>query len=393
MHKTDLAISAQRAGKEAQARSLFAEALKYERQAASLLAQRPDAEPTRSILHRSAATLALDCGEYRQAEVIICEGLQGHPPDEIAEELRDLLEQVYFRRHLALRGVALGETEIQMSIAGKAIGFGIAPLDVFLPRVNDAKTLVYRTAERLSEIPFRRSGPTTANILANVELFATVPRAASFAVSFRVGQTTQMSLPGNRSLGERTIDDVLECLDMFARGQEARLRKMIPQEEYYTNFVALATNLAPDGEAVNLVGFSALRNGELRTVSLTSQAMEAAVVVSFPVAALNEASSEEPPSEIQGILKEADSRDSKRGRIHIVDKDGTSHSVVVPPSMMIDIVKPLWESEVLITGSMKGKTFHLTGIRPLKSKLVGPTKGKPFDRAGIPEAKSKSKER
>jgi hypothetical protein len=53
-------------------------------------------EPTRSVLHRSAPTLALECGALRDAERLIAVALSGDPPAEIAEELRDLLEQVYF---------------------------------------------------------------------------------------------------------------------------------------------------------------------------------------------------------------------------------------------------------------------------------------------------------
>jgi hypothetical protein len=53
-------------------------------------------EPTRSVLHRSAATLALECSEYREAERLIAAALSGDPPDVIADELRDLLERVYF---------------------------------------------------------------------------------------------------------------------------------------------------------------------------------------------------------------------------------------------------------------------------------------------------------
>ena len=54
-------------------------------------------------------------------------GLAGDPPEEIAEELRDLLEKVNFHRHLEVRGISLGPDEIQMSIAGRSIGLGIAP--------------------------------------------------------------------------------------------------------------------------------------------------------------------------------------------------------------------------------------------------------------------------
>ncbi|MCL4203791.1 MAG: hypothetical protein KJ000_14920 [Pirellulaceae bacterium] len=54
----------------------------------------------RSVLHRSAASLALNCEEYRLAEKLLAVGLAGDPPPEIAEEMRDLLEQIYARREL-----------------------------------------------------------------------------------------------------------------------------------------------------------------------------------------------------------------------------------------------------------------------------------------------------
>ena len=48
-------------------------------------------EPTRSILHNSAARLALDCGEMSEALRIANRGLDGNPPAEIAEELREVI--------------------------------------------------------------------------------------------------------------------------------------------------------------------------------------------------------------------------------------------------------------------------------------------------------------
>ncbi len=52
-------------------------------------------EPTRSVLLRSAATLALECRELREAERLASLALSGNPPDEIADELREVLEKVY----------------------------------------------------------------------------------------------------------------------------------------------------------------------------------------------------------------------------------------------------------------------------------------------------------
>jgi len=151
----------------------------------------------------------------------------------------------------------------------------------------------------------------------------------------------------------------------FNKGDEQQLKRRIPQEDYYVNFVGLARNIAPDGNDVKLVGFSAVRAGVTRTVSLTHHgASEILLRPTFGVAALQISDGDEGISSIQGILKEADSRASKRGKIHVIDKDGSSHTVIVPPGMMADIVKPLWESEVIVTGERKRKVIHLTDIRP-----------------------------
>ncbi len=51
-----------------------------------------DLEPSRSVLYRSAASLALKCGQRRTAERHAALGLAGlNVPDEIAAELRQII--------------------------------------------------------------------------------------------------------------------------------------------------------------------------------------------------------------------------------------------------------------------------------------------------------------
>jgi hypothetical protein len=73
---------------------LFRSAFEHERKAAELLEDDLDYEPTRSVLYRSAATLARDCQDYGEAKRLIQKGLMGRPPDDIAEELKELLDLV-----------------------------------------------------------------------------------------------------------------------------------------------------------------------------------------------------------------------------------------------------------------------------------------------------------
>src|SRR5271157_3069809 len=118
MQLVDDSMLARQAGKEAEHTSLLKRAFELERAAADFLHDKTDFEPTRSVLHRSAASIALELWEVSSAERLICRALLGNPPEDIAEELRDLLEQVYFERHLLLRGVDLEPDEFQISLAG-----------------------------------------------------------------------------------------------------------------------------------------------------------------------------------------------------------------------------------------------------------------------------------
>ena len=104
-------------GNLALAEQLSREALEKELLAAELVASDFEAEPTRSVLHRSAATLAIDCGEIHTAERLIAIALSGNPPQEIAEELKDLFVQINIKKYFERRGITFDEAKIQGLIA------------------------------------------------------------------------------------------------------------------------------------------------------------------------------------------------------------------------------------------------------------------------------------
>jgi NTP pyrophosphatase (non-canonical NTP hydrolase) len=53
----------------------------------------------RGSLNWSAAVLAVECGELREAERLIGRALSGNPPNDIANKLRDLLvDEIYSQR-------------------------------------------------------------------------------------------------------------------------------------------------------------------------------------------------------------------------------------------------------------------------------------------------------
>ena len=349
------AAAERRRGFYDRALELTRQAFELEGVAAREIENQLDFEPTRSVLHRSAASLALECHEVREAERLIGRALSGSPPDEIAEELRDLLEDVYFHRHLSLRGVVLQPDELQLSLEGNAVGFGIAPTSYLLTRVRDVEALIFRTAERRQGREFREAGRRPKELAEKLELYVSVPRAASFAVSLRIG-SPQLELPG-MSFPREVIADLFDCFELLNAGDLQELEQRIPEETYLRNFVGLAEKIAPDGERVRRVGFTATTDQGERHVALSPrrERIRGGVISPKPTES-------EPIAEVQGILLEADATSRRQGHIQVIDEDGKAHRFNVPRGMMSDIVKPMFEERVIVTARRKGRGFLLESI-------------------------------
>jgi hypothetical protein len=99
MEPADQMVLAGQRGNHQAVEDLSRAAFAKERAAADLVANQLDLEPTRAVLHRSAAVLALECSELREAERLISPSITSNPPDDSADELRDLLlDEIYSQR-------------------------------------------------------------------------------------------------------------------------------------------------------------------------------------------------------------------------------------------------------------------------------------------------------
>jgi hypothetical protein len=102
MELVDRAVLEKQQGNVSAGLALLKSAFEQERSAADLVADQFDFEPTRSILHRSAATIAVECALLREAERLIVRALSGNPPADIADELRDLLLSAVYSQRSAI---------------------------------------------------------------------------------------------------------------------------------------------------------------------------------------------------------------------------------------------------------------------------------------------------
>ena len=351
----DLAFLADRskaAGNWDEAGQLYAQALESE--VAALRALQDPTPVTFAVMHRSAAWLALECEEIRLAEKLASAGLAGDPPPEIADELREVWEQANFHRHLHARGVVLADNEIQMTLSGPGVGLGITEWTGYRARVDDTLKMITRITERKSDRPFRHKGPPAAAVRNYLSPHVSLPRAASYSVSIRLGRG-QLHLPGLLELPElpEVIHDFLTIVERVNGSGEDQLEEMIPDATYRRNALALAKQIAPDGTSIKQVGFAASGVEGPRMVGFTRTKKDVR-----PSAV--DRTQQEEGVEIHGTLLFADARGTSN-EIRIVADDG-EHKVKVPPEMMDDIVRPLWNSAVSVRGVRRGRSVTLTEI-------------------------------
>ena len=380
MELTELALVKRAQGNKEGSISLFEKALEHELIAIAELDKNNEIiEPTYSVLHRSAGTLAMDCNQTRKAEQIVAKALAQNPPYEIAEELRDLLEQINFKRHLELRGIELGEDEIQLSLSGQEVGFGFVTSDEFLGRVIDSSKLIHRIVERRNKKPFRERGRPEKNLTEPYKLFLSPPRAASFSVTLRLGRPTgQSSLPG--VLHHRTqeaneiIDEFMDLVELANSSRFAEIKERIPEPAYLRNFLGLTKKIAPDGERIRQVGFTTIRSGVERFVEITKPASELPISIDTEHDGELSRLPDTETIEVRGKLLYADSTKSKSDTIKVIDdEEGKTHNVKVPEGMMDDIVRPMWNCSVIIKGIRKnvGRNLQieLQDIEQVESKV------------------------
>ncbi len=91
------------------------ESFELEKKAAMLLVNDYELEPTRSVLFKGAACLAINAKLYREAEQMIGFALSGNPPIEINEELKNLLLEIHTQKQsISLRDQLLSNQIYQL---------------------------------------------------------------------------------------------------------------------------------------------------------------------------------------------------------------------------------------------------------------------------------------
>jgi len=354
MELAQRAMISRHKGDNEQAVELAGQAAKLEAEAAELIPENMESEPTRSILYRSAASLAYQGEEFKLSQNLILKGLLGYPPIEIETELKNLYEQVNFEQNLLESGLTLEQEDFQLSLQGSMVGAGTILIKEFMRRLEAIQRLISKTTQRLMGRTFQTSGPISTEFQIFVPAIS-VPRAGSFSVTIKLAKFEETHQMQYLVTAEEVINQLMEGVDLVNKNDFEGLIKIIQIESYFENFIQNTKELAPDGKNINLVGFSTPK----RVVTLSTPRSE--IKKSIDAALMKSIKEEEVvPVEIQGEMDYADSRNVNR--IGLTTENGDRENIIISEGM-VEIVRLYYGNLVIISGVRKGKDIHLSDIQ------------------------------
>jgi|GEM_PF-741494 len=161
----NLANDAEIHGFSEESKSNFQVAFDFERRAAYMLVSNIDAEPTRSVLFRSAATLAKRLGQFEEARRLIYQGLAGNPFHETVTELQDLLNDVNFEIAIKNSPASSFDSGYIDHLRNIAINLKIEPKDnryskaIALDYIIDFLKNIQKSYKNYFEVNYRKTYP------------------------------------------------------------------------------------------------------------------------------------------------------------------------------------------------------------------------------------------
>lgn len=334
---------------------LIAQAFQLEKEVALSQKDNITFEPSRSVLFRSAASLAFQANLYDEAEKLIHQALSGNPPSEIRLELYDILKELLFKRELKAQEEQYSDDQVNLRFEGPKIGYGFAPINIIIKKLENFKKLFYRTVQRLNDFEFDLDKKTINNIHKVYPIFLSATMAGSYSVNLRFGAVeNQLQLPFEITPTE-IIEDISTNISLVGEDNYENLSKNIKDQKFLNNFIHLSKNIAPDGKNINNVELTTKYRGKSKIINLSRTSKE--------IDKLTKHQSSSPNVEKITIIGELQAAQKvKSNEITVVDEENNSHKIVVAEELIDDIVRPHWGEKVAVTVSMKGKRKEFNEI-------------------------------
>ncbi len=361
MKASDRYLMARHIGETGEAIQFALQAMQLEREAAERLEKRPQTEPTRSILYRSAASLAFDAEEFSEASRLTFEGLAGFPPPDVYAELIELFERIKFAQQFGFRDSVFEAASIELSLVGNEVGYGLVPVDLLREKITALVDLVRRSSDRLTGATFRTSGP---QLKSNpFQAFVRAARPGSFRFVVEVGYKRNENLSFLIS-NEDIAADVVNSIRLVHDEDWAGLAVLISDPQYFDSCRNSVRSLAPDGDRVSQVALN--YKNESIVYSRTKRQHdfpEAERLASLSVSPKKEEEVREQRVSYIGELKHFDERDSEDYVMSIVTEHHGTVSFNYSISM-IDTIRAVLGEPVEVLLLERGNRRRLISIDP-----------------------------
>lgn len=339
-------------------------AFELEKEAFELYNKQVGKDPTRSILLKSAINLAVHARLFEEAEKLIGLGLALDVPKDFKAHLRQILRDISFHEYLAEREFQLAPNELKISLSGSGVGNGIIEYHEVFHRIENFQRLVYRTAHRIGNVPFKERLRTSKKKPDLSCSLIAQPVPGSFNVTLRFGTELSKKNPlfPDEDTSSLIIDDILQNIERIINDRMEELESTIPDQAYRRNFVALTSKIAPDGDTVKTMNLVSSRNGSKRHIEFKKPKAQFKLLTGPPKSQLPEANNQEELITLIGTLSFAD---ADKDTIKLTEGSGKKHKITVPEGLLSDIVKPHFQDEVEVQAIKRGNLFTLQDVNPV----------------------------
>lgn len=332
-------------------RQFVKQALMHEVMAAEQVPFAPESEPTRSILYRSAASLAFQAQDFEYTLRLIGEALRGYPPPSVIDELTSLWSSVQHQKYLEDSGIVSIETGVEIRIAGPVVGNAQIPYGELDQRIDALTMLTDRSTDFLQNKDFSRRRPRSNALGLRPTLSNVRPGSFIADINFQA-DAHQLSL-------FTTIEDVISLvIDSVEKSDAGDIGALISlfrgNESYAANANKAVMQLAPDGQGIREVTVTTSRkNVTLDTPSAFMDAFTPSL------------SKEEPESSrVLTAIGNINQPDRQKDTIDFLPEDGSKPiPTIYVHEALVDFVLRYWPERVEIEYRETSKQKELLDIR------------------------------
>jgi hypothetical protein len=342
---------------------LYLEAARFETQAITELEK---GKPrTLGITYVSSASLWFKGNDLAKSELIAFKGLGSDEIQEPAKnKLREIIQTIWNERALNNSGIEFTKDSVLISIKGKKIVTGGAPLDLILSKVDQVGKIFYRITEMKLNKPFRRKGLPSQDIQEQYKPWLFQAPAGSYQFAVRVEKPKQPSLyPGFESDVDDIADTFMQVIKTSVEDPDGELKEIAPDEEYRDVLLRLTRNLIPTGKIFDTLEIRAPESPIYRPIVLKTVSRDY-INASLNAASKKDEATPEETIKISGILKGLSLNLDSLEIDTIEDNNPKTVHVYQTGAAIDDVIGPMVNHQIVceVTRAKNGK-FHYRDIQ------------------------------